>query len=259
MGRNLRLATAEALGTAVLVVGGCGTAIFATGILGGPSVGVLGVATAFGLSLMVMAYTIGPISGCHINPAVTVGMWVAGKTPSREVPWYVAGQLIGGLAGGLTLRAIWRLSSSGIGEGFASNGYGKHSPLGLDLASVALAEVVFTALLVLVVLGSTHVRYPVGFGGLAAGAALWLIHLVSIPIDNTSVNPARSLGVAPWAAETWPMEQVWAFLVFPLVGGALGALVWRFISAEPPAAAESATPDGDDEPDMTDDAAVGVA
>ena len=233
MNENVRLAAAEAVGTGVLVIGGCGTAIFATGYGGGPSVGVAGVATAFGLSLLVMAYTIGPISGCHINPAVTVGMWVAGKIEAAKVPYYVVGQLLGGLVAGFLMRVVWRLSSSGIGEGFASNGFGKHSPLGFDLGSVIVVEIGMTALLLIVVLATTHAKFPAGFGGLAVGGALWLIHLVSIPIDNTSVNPARSLGVAPWAAESWPIQQVWVFLVFPLVGGVVGAFIWKFISGGP--------------------------
>lgn len=230
MNEDLRVAVAEAIGTGVLVIGGCGTAIYATGWAGGPSVGVAGVATAFGLSLLIMAYTIGPISGCHINPAVTVGMWVSGKIEARRVPYYVVGQLIGGLVAGGVMRVVWRLSSMGIPEGFASNGYGDHSPDGFSLGSVIVVEIGMTALLLLAVLGTTHDRFPAGFGGLVVGATLWLIHLISIPIDNTSVNPARSLAVAPWAAESWPIEQVWVFLVFPVIGGVVGALLWRLIS-----------------------------
>lgn len=230
MNEDLRIAVAEAIGTGVLVIGGCGTAIYATGWNGGASVGIAGVATAFGLSLLIMAYTIGPISGCHINPAVTVGMWMAGKVEARRVPYYVVGQLAGGLIAGGLMRVVWRFSSMGIGEGFASNGYGEHSPNGFSLGSVIVVEIGMTALLLLAVLGTTHEKFPAGFGGLVAGATLWLIHLISIPIDNTSVNPARSLAVAPWAAESWPIEQVWVFLVFPLIGGVVGALLWKLIS-----------------------------
>ncbi len=232
MNENVRIAAAEAVGTAVLVIGGCGTALYAAH---NPltTVGFAGVATAFGLSLLIMAYTIGPISGCHINPAVTLGMVVAGKTKPAAAPYYVAGQLVGGLAGGFFLRIVFRLSDAGLsimGNSFASNGYGAHSPAGYKLPSVIAVEIVLTALLVMVVLGTTHPKFVGGFGGLAVGATLWLIHLISIPVDNTSVNPARSLAVAPFAYDSWPMKQLWVFLLFPLVGGAIGALVWKFIS-----------------------------
>ncbi len=206
----------------MLVLGGCGTAVFSL-VEPGVSMELAGIATAFGLSLLVMAYTIGPISGCHINPAVTVGMLLARKVDTALAPFYFIGQLVGGLLGGGLLWATFAMSDIDRPPGFASNGFGDHSPLGMNLGSVALVEVLMTALLVLVVLGTTHPKFPAAAGGLAVGITLWLIHLVSIPISRTSVNPARSLAVAPFAPESWPMTQLWAFFVFPLIGGALGA------------------------------------
>ena len=220
---------AEALGTAVLVIGGCGTAVFSS-VQGDVTMGLLGIATAFGLSLLIMAYTIGPISGCHINPAVTLGLVIAKKVDAGLAPFYVGGQLIGGLIGGAILWATFKMSDIALPAGFASNGYGEHSPLGFELGSVALVEVVMTAVLLLVVLGTTHAKFQEAAFGLAVGTALWVIHLISIPISNTSVNPARSLAVAPFATESWPMTQLWAFFVFPLIGGALGALIYMVVS-----------------------------
>lgn len=226
MDDKARILIAEAFGTMFLVIGGCGTAILATGgFLGdtSPSVGILGVATAFGLSLLVMAYTIGHISGCHVNPAVTLGLVVTKRLEAALLPIYWVGQVVGGLVGGLLLWVTLTLSDLPISEGFASNGFGDHSPAGFELASVALVEIVLTGLLVFVVATTTRREFPAGFGGLAAGLTLWLIHLISIPVSNTSVNPARSLGVAPFADASWPMSQLWAFIVFPLVGSLLGA------------------------------------
>jgi aquaporin Z len=147
---------------------------------------------------------------------------------------YWVAQLLGGLVGGLILWATFTLSDFDLPAGFASNGFGEHSPSGFELASVALVEVVMTALLIMVVLSTTHGTFPVGFGGLAAGTTLWLIHLISIPVSNTSVNPARSMGVALFASESWPKTQLWAFFVFPLVGGAVGALLWQLVSRDEP-------------------------
>jgi aquaporin Z len=230
MDDKARILIAEAFGTMFLVIGGCGTAILATGgFLGGdsPSVGILGVATAFGLSLLVMAYTIGHISGCHVNPAVTLGLVVTKRVDAALLSYYWIGQLLGGLVGGFVLWLALKLSDLPISEGFASNGYGDHSPSGFELGSVALVEIVMTGLLVFVVATTTRKQFPAGFGGLAAGFTLWLIHLISIPVSNTSVNPARSLGVAPFADANWPMEQLWAFIVFPSIGALFGAALYR--------------------------------
>ena len=225
MNDNIRISIAEAVGTMILVIGGCGTAVFAA-----KSVGVLGVATAFGLSLLILAYAIGSISGCHVNPAVTLGMVVGGKLEAAKLPFYWVGQFVGGLVGGLLLWLVFKASDLPVPTGFASNGFGEGSPSGFKLGSVIIVEVVMTALLIFVVLSTTHRKFPAGFGGLAAGGTLWLIHLISIPISNTSVNPARSLAVAPFAPGSLALKQVWAFLLFPLVGGVLGALTWKAVA-----------------------------
>jgi aquaporin Z len=196
-------------------------------------VGVLGVATAFGLSLLVLAYAIGHISGCHVNPAVTLGLYVGGKLEGKLVPYYWIAQLIGGLGAGGLLRLIFKLSNNVIvPEGFATNGWDKNSPLGFHFGAVAFTEVVMTAIFVFVVLATTHPRFPAGFGGLAAGGTLWLVHLISIPVSNTSVNPARSLAVAPYAPDHTGLKQVWAFFVFPLLGAVVGAIVHRLVNAD---------------------------
>jgi aquaporin Z len=228
MDERARIFLAELAGTAILVLGGCGTAVFASS---SNFVGVLGVATAFGMSLLLLVYAIGGISGCHVNPAVTLGLWLSGRLDAALLPIYWVAQLVGGLLGGLVLWATFKLSDKPLPPGFASNGYGAHSPALFRLGSVILIEIVMTALLVFVVLSTTHSKFPVGFAGLAIGVALWVIHLISIPVSNTSVNPARSLGVALYASESWPKTQLWAFFVFPLIGGAVGALAWRLVGA----------------------------
>jgi len=242
MNDNARIAIAEGIGTMILVVGGPGTAILATGAFAGKdsSVLVLGVALAFGLSLLCAAYAIGSISGCHINPAVTVGLWAIGKTEGRRVPWYVVGQVVGGSSGALV---IWVIANSVDGfsaeaSGFASNGYGSHSPSalldggnvigGFGLAPVALTEIVFTALFVFVIASTSRRSMSVASTGLAVGLMLTLVHLVTIPIDNTSVNPARSIATAVFQGG-WALEQLWVFLVFPTIGGLVGALVWKVL------------------------------
>jgi aquaporin Z len=245
MDERVRIMVAEATGTAVLVTGGCGTAIFAAGAIQGRGfggVGVFGVATAFGLSLLVMAYAIGHISGCHINPAVSLGMVLGGKLKPALLPYYWLAQFAGGLGAGLMLRVIVKAGKTPIASSnFASNGYDAGSPLGFHLSAVALTEVVMTAILVFVILSTTHPRFPAGFGGIAAGVTLWLVHLISIPISNTSVNPARSLAVAPFAPISRPLHQVWAFIVFPLIGGIVGAIVFRVVNLE--GAGAAAVPD----------------
>ncbi|MFN0092551.1 MAG: aquaporin [Acidimicrobiales bacterium] len=221
MTRNARIAAAELIGTAILMIGGPGSAILA-----GERIGLLGISLAFGLSLLVMAYAIGPISGCHINPAVTLGLALTRKIEPITVPFYVIGQLVGAALGGL---AIWVVANDRTGfdatNNFAQNGWGSRidSPYGITAA--ILVEIVFTAILVFVVLSTTHRSFSPGAGGLAAGMTLALIHLVTIPVDNTSVNPARSFGAALFAGgDAW--AQLWVFVVFPLVGAVVGVLAW---------------------------------
>ena len=230
MDERLRIGIAEAIGTMILIVGGPGTAVLATGnFFPKGSVGVLGVALAFGLSLLVAAYAIGSISGCHINPAVTLGLWVIGKTKTRELPFYIVGQVIGGLVGASVIFVIAKSSSvhfSARASGFASNGYGLHSPGGFKLGAVMLAEVFFTGIFVFVIASTSRLSMPVGMTGVTIGLTLTIIHLISIPIDNTSVNPARSLSTAIFQG-SWALRQLWVFIVFPVVGGILGASVWR--------------------------------
>ena len=230
-----RIALAEGIGTLILVVGGPGTAILATGGFTGPTgtVGILGVAIAFGLSLLCAAYAIGSISGCHINPAVTAGLWVLGKTKSGDVPFYIAGQVVGGIVGGLIIFIIAN-SHSGFSakvSGFASNGYGSHSPGRFDLGAVILMEIVFTALFVFVIASTSRKSMSPGFTGITVGLMLTLIHLITIPVDNTSVNPARSLATAVFQ-HTWALSQLWVFIVFPLVGGLVGGVLWKALVPE---------------------------
>jgi len=234
MNDNIRIPIAEAIGTMVLVIGGPGTAIIATGSFNeGLSVGILGVSLAFGLSLLCMAYLIGRISGCHINPAVTIGMIVAKKLDAAKSAPYFIGQFVGGVIGAgiiaVTLSGTDGYLSRAQDAGFASNGYGEHSPGGFDLLSVAVIEIVLTAIFVLIVLGTTTTKgVPVGFGPIAAGLGLTLVHLVSIPVSNTSVNPARSLATAVFQGD-WALGQVWAFILFPVIGALLAGALWMVI------------------------------
>ena len=224
----VRKLAAECLGTFWLVLGGCGSAVLAAGI---PQLGIgfAGVSLAFGLTVLTMAYAIGHISGCHLNPAVTVGLWAGGRFPGREVPPYAAAQVLGAIAAAAVLYLI-ASGKAGFAPdaGFAANGYGAHSPGGYSLLAALIAEVVMTALFLIVILGATDERAPRGFAPLAIGLCLTLIHLVSIPVTNTSVNPARSTGVALFAGG-WALEQLWLFWVAPLAGGVLGALGYRWI------------------------------
>ena len=222
---------AEFLGTFWLVLGGCGSAVLAAAF---PEVGIglLGVSLAFGLTLLTMAYAVGHISGGHFNPAVSVGLVVAGRFPLRSLPLYVVAQVLGGLAGAAALYAI----ASGapgfdLAKGFASNGYGAHSPGGYTLASALVAEVVMTAFFLIVILGATAKRAPAGMAPLAIGLALTLIHLISIPVTNTSVNPARSTGVALFVGG-WAVEQLWMFWLAPVVGAIVGAFAYRAIGSQ---------------------------
>mgnify|MGYP003595206196 CR=1 FL=1 len=222
---------AEFLGTFWLVLGGCGSAVLAATF---PNVGIglLGVALAFGLSVLTMAYAIGHISGCHLNPAVTIGLWAGGRFPAKRIPPYIAAQVLGGLAAG----GILYLIASGapgfdVAKGFASNGYGEHSPGGYSMLSALLTEIVMTMFFLVVILGATDKRAPAGFAPLPIGLALTLIHLISIPVTNTSVNPARSTGVALYAGG-WAVDQLWLFWLAPIVGALLGAAAYRLIGRE---------------------------
>ncbi|HJS84442.1 MAG TPA: aquaporin Z [Acetobacteraceae bacterium] len=221
---------AEAFGTFVLVFGGCGSAVLA-----GDHIGFAGVAAAFGLSLLTMVYTIGPISGCHVNPAVTVGLFLSGKFPANRIAGYVIAQILGGIiaAGILLVIAHGTGNFDPAATGFASNGYGARSPGHYAMGAAFLCEVVLTAFLVLTILGATDITAPVGFAGLAIGLMLALIHLVSIPVTNTSVNPARSIGPAIFAGPA-ALSQLWLFIAAPLIGSALAAAVYAVLRAEAP-------------------------
>ncbi len=217
---------AELVGTFVLVFGGVGSAVLA-----GSHIGFLGVSFAFGLSLLAMVYTIGPISGCHINPAVTLGVLLAKKIGAKDAAAYVVAQIVGAIIAAAVILFIARGAAGGYDPavaGFGANGYGLHSPGQYSLAAALVAEIVLTMFLVLTVLGATDIEAPVGFAGVAIGLVLTLIHLVGIPITNTSVNPARSIGPALFVGG-WAMEQLWLFIVAPLLGAALAATVYGFI------------------------------
>ena len=218
--------SAEFIGTLWLVLGGCGSAVLAAAF---PDVGIglLGVSLAFGLTVLTMAYAIGHVSGCHLNPAVSIGLLVGGRFPAKDLLPYVAAQVLGGIAGG----GILYLIASGapgfdVTAGFASNGYGEHSPGHYGLAAALVSEVVMTFGFLFVILGATHGSAPKGFAPIAIGLCLTLIHLISIPVTNTSVNPARSTGVALFVGD-WAIGQLWLFWVAPIVGAVLGALVYR--------------------------------
>jgi aquaporin Z len=223
-----RRLVAEFLGTFWLVLGGCGSAVLAAGF---PKVGIgfMGVAFAFGLSVLTGAYALGPISGAHFNPAVTVGLWTGRRIPSRDVLPYIAVQVVGGVFGSAVLYAIASGSSDfSAAGGFASNGYGEHSPGAYALGACIVCELVMTFMFVLVILGATDARAPGGFAPIAIGLALVLIHLISIPVTNTSVNPARSTGPALFVGG-WAIEQLWMFWVVPLIGGALAGLFYPLV------------------------------
>jgi aquaporin Z len=218
---NSRVFAAEVVGTTVLMLGGPGSAILA-----GDRIGTLGVALAFGFSLLVMAYAIGHVTGCNINPAVTLSMVLTRKLTWAQAAFYWVGQFVGAAIGGLIIYAIANnIEGFSSKNNFAANGWDEYSPGGYGIVAAMFVEVVFTALLVYVVLATTNRRFPFGFGGLAAGITLALIHLVTIPVDNTSVNPARSFGAALFAGPD-ALAQLWLFIVFPLIGAAVGALVW---------------------------------
>jgi aquaporin Z len=215
----------EFLGTFWLVFGGCGSAVFAAAF---PELGIgfLGVAFAFGLTVLTMAYTVGGISGGHFNPAVSVGLSVAGKFPATNLVPYIVAQVLGAIVAAGALYVILTGKAGADIGGFAANGYGEHSPGGYSLVSALLIEVILTAFFLIVILGSTHGRVPTGFAPIAIGLALTLIHLISIPVTNTSVNPARSTGQALFVGG-WALQQLWLFWLAPILGGAIGAVVWK--------------------------------
>jgi len=223
---------AEFIGTFWLVFGGCGSAIFAAAVtpLG---IGFAGVALAFGLTVLTMAYAFGHVSGAHFNPAISVGLFVGKRFPARDVIPYIIAQVLGAIvaSGVLYLILSNKAGFNGVG-GFASNGFGDHSPDQYSMIAALIFEIVATAAFLIVIMGSTHGRAPVGFAPIAIGLCLTLIHLVGIPIDNTSVNPARSTGVALFAGG-WALQQLWLFWLAPIVGGALGGLIYPLIIPEP--------------------------
>ena len=222
----IKKTSAEFFGTFWLVFGGCGSAIFAAAY---PELGIgfTGVALAFGLTVLTMAYAVGHISGAHFNPAVTMGLWAGGRMPAREIIPYIIAQVIGGIAAGAVLYLIFSGKSDFTTTGgFASNGYGEHSPDGYSMTSVLIAEIVLTAMFLVIIMGSTDKRAPQGFAPIAIGLGLTLIHLISIPISNTSVNPARSTGVALFA-NGWAVGQLWLFWVAPIIGGILGGILYN--------------------------------
>jgi aquaporin Z len=230
----MRKCLAEAIGTFWLTFAGCGSAVIAAAF---PDVGIglLGVALAFGLTLLTMAYAIGHISGCHLNPAVTVGLMAGGRFPARDVGPYVLSQVLGAIVGAAVLYAIASGSPDfNLANGFAANGYGNHSPGQYSLFSALIAEVVLTMMFLFIIMGSTHGKAPVGFAPIAIGLGLTLIHLVGIPVTNTSVNPARSTGPALFVGG-WALAQLWLFWLAPLMGGALGGILYHWLSEEPAA------------------------
>ena len=222
---------AESVGTFWLVLGGCGSAVLAASF---PEVGIglLGVSFAFGLTVLTMAFAIGHISGCHLNPAVSIGLWAGGRFPASQLLPYIVAQVVGGIvAGGVLYLIASGKAGFDVSAGFASNGYGEHSPGGYSMLAALITEVVMTMMFLVIILGATDSRAPAGFAPIAIGLGLTLIHLISIPVTNTSVNPARSTGVALYAGG-WAISQLWLFWIAPIVGGVLGALVYRFLGKE---------------------------
>ncbi|OCH09657.1 aquaporin Z [Aliivibrio fischeri] len=222
---------AEFIGTFWLVLGGCGSAVLAAAF---PDLGIgfVGVSLAFGLTVLTMAFAIGHISGCHLNPAVSVGLWVGGRFDAKDLVPYIVSQVLGGIAAG----GILYLIASGqagfdLAGGFASNGFGEHSPGGYTMTAALITEVVLTAMFLIVIMGATDSRAPAGFAPIAIGLCLTLIHLISIPVTNTSVNPARSTAVAVYVGD-WATSQLWLFWVAPIVGAVIGALIYKVMAKE---------------------------
>ena len=221
---------AEFIGTFWLVLGGCGSAVLAARY---PELGIgfVGVALAFGLTVLTMVYAIGHISGCHLNPAVSIGLWMGGRFDKKELLPYITAQVLGGIVGAGVLYLIASGKAGFEIGGFAANGYGEHSPGGYNMLSALVTEIVMTFMFLMIILGATHSKAPKGFAGLAIGLGLTLIHLISIPVTNTSVNPARSISQAIFVGD-WALDQLWLFLVAPIIGAILAGLVYKFISPE---------------------------
>ena len=223
---------AECFGTFWLVLGGCGSAVLAAGF---PEVGIglLGVSLAFGLTVLTMAYAIGHISGCHLNPAVSLGLYAGGRFPASELLPYIIAQVVGGIIAGGVLYVIasGQVGFDVVASGFAANGFGEHSPGKFSLAAALVTEVVMTMMFLIVILGATDKRAPAGFAPIAIGLCLTLIHLISIPVTNTSVNPARSTGVAVFVGD-WATSQLWLFWIAPIVGAVLGAIAYKLIGGK---------------------------
>lgn len=222
---------AEFIGTFWLVLGGCGSAVLAAAFpeLG---IGLAGVSLAFGLTVLTMAYAIGHISGCHLNPAVSIGLWAGGRFSAKELMPYIGSQLLGALvAGGVLYLIASGKAGFDVSAGLASNGYAQHSPDGYSLSAALLTEIVMTMMFLIIIMGATDKRASAGFAPIAIGLGLTLIHLISIPVTNTSVNPARSTGVAFYAGD-WAVAQLWLFWVAPIIGAVIGAVVYRFMATE---------------------------
>ena len=223
---------AEFIGTLWLVLGGCGSAVLAAGF---PELGIgfVGVSLAFGLTVLTMVYSIGHISGCHLNPAVSIGLWIGGRFDKKDLIPYIVAQVLGGIAGAgiLYLIATGKDGFDLVGSGFAANGFGEHSPGGYSMTAALVAEIAMTFMFLIVILGATHSKAPKGFAGIAIGLALTLIHLISIPVTNTSVNPARSTSQAIFVGD-WATGQLWLFWVAPIVGAALAGIVYKYLSPE---------------------------
>ena len=221
---------AESFGTFWLVLGGCGSAVLAA-TFPDTGIGFLGVALAFGLTVLTMAFAIGHISGCHLNPAVSIGLWAGGRFPANQLLPYIIAQVIGAIiAGGVLYLIASGQAGFDLSAGFASNGYGAHSPGGYSMFSALVTEIVMTMMFLLVILGATDDRAPKGFAPISIGLCLTLIHLISIPVTNTSVNPARSTGVAVYAGG-WAITQLWLFWIAPIVGALIGAAIYRYIGS----------------------------
>jgi len=222
---------AELIGTFWLVLGGAGSAVLAAGY---PELGIgfVGVALAFGLTVLTMAYAIGHISGCHLNPAVSIGLWAGGRFEAKELLPYIVAQVVGALiAGGVLYLIASGKAGFDLAGGFASNGYGEHSPDGYSMVAALITEIVMTMMFLFIIMGATDKRAPAGMAPIAIGLGLTLIHLISIPVTNTSVNPARSTGVALYVGD-WAVSQLWLFWLAPIVGAIIGALIYRFIASE---------------------------
>jgi len=222
---------AEFIGTFWLVLGGCGSAVLAAGF---PELGIgfVGVSLAFGLTVLTMAYAIGHISGCHLNPAVSIGLWMGGRFNSKDLVPYIIAQVLGAIAGAGVLYLIATGKTGFEVGGFAANGFAEHSPGGYSMTSALITEVVMTFMFLIIILGATHSKAPKGMAGLAIGLGLTLIHLISIPVTNTSVNPARSTSQAIFADGGWALGQLWLFWVAPIVGAILAGLVYKYMSPE---------------------------